>query len=191
MSTTDKTHYRKAFDSPYLSSADIVEPTPLTVAYVRLEPDHTKKTKDLFNTAHFVEKELRPGEKLKPMILNATNSKQMKNLTGTPFIEEWNNVRVTVYVDPNVKFGKESVEGLRISSKAPAPPVDVGALIDRINACATPETLQDAWKIGGNALRESGNRDGYAKLKDAVTARLEVIRAEQAAQADALMETTA
>lgn len=27
--TTEKTHYRKAFDSPYLSSADIVEPTVL------------------------------------------------------------------------------------------------------------------------------------------------------------------
>ncbi len=25
--TDSKTHYRKAFDSPYLSSADIVEPT--------------------------------------------------------------------------------------------------------------------------------------------------------------------
>lgn len=119
MMSNDKTHYRKAFDSPYLSSADIVEPTVLTVAYVALETDHTKKTKDKFNTAHFVEKELRPGEKLKPMILNATNSKTMKNLTGTPFIEDWQNVPITVYVDSNVKFGKESVEGLRISPRAP------------------------------------------------------------------------
>jgi hypothetical protein len=66
-----------------------------------------------------VEKELRPGEKLKPMILNATNSKTMKMLTGTPFIEDWQNVPITVYVDSNVKFGKESVEGLRISPRAP------------------------------------------------------------------------
>lgn len=117
--TTEKTHYRKAFDSPYLSSADIVEPTVLTVAYVALESDHTKKTKDKFNTAHFVEKELRPGEKLKPMILNATNSKTMKMLTGTPFIDDWKGVQITVYVDGNVKFGKESVEGLRISPRAP------------------------------------------------------------------------
>ena len=69
MMSDEKTHYRKAFDSPYLSSADIVEPTVLTVKYVRLEPDRTKKTKDNFNTAHFAEKELRPGEALKPMIL--------------------------------------------------------------------------------------------------------------------------
>lgn len=116
---TDKTHYRKAFDSPYLSSADIVEPTMLTIARVTLEKDRTKKTGDVFNTAHFAEKELRPGEKLKPMILNASNSKTMKALSGTPFIEDWTNIRVTIYVDHNVRFGKETVEGLRISPHAP------------------------------------------------------------------------
>lgn len=116
---SDKTHYRKAFDSPYLSSADIVEPTILTVKGVRLEPDKTKKTKDLFNTAYFVEKEIRPGEKLKPMILNATNSKTMKGLTNSAFIDDWNGVSVTVYVDPSVRFGKDTVEGLRISPHVP------------------------------------------------------------------------
>lgn len=109
-----KTHYRKAFDSPYLSSADIVEPVVLNVSHVALEPDHTKKTKDLFNTAHFAEKEIRPGEVLKPMILNAGNSKTMKEITGSAFIDDWNNVSITVYVDPNVRWGKETVEGLRI-----------------------------------------------------------------------------
>lgn len=116
---TTKTHYRKAFDSPYLSSADIVEPTVLTIRLVALEPDKTKKTKDVFNTAHFVEKEIRPGEPLKPMILNATNSKTMKALTGSAFLEDWQNVRVTIYVDNNVRFGKEVMEGLRISPHAP------------------------------------------------------------------------
>lgn len=119
MSDQAKTHYRKAFDSPYLSSADIVEPTVLTVSRVSLEIDRTKKTKDMFNTAHFVEKELRPGEKLKPMILNASNSKTMKGLTGSAFIDDWQNIRITVYVDHNVRFGKETVEGLRISPHAP------------------------------------------------------------------------
>lgn len=117
--SAEKTHYRKAFDSPYLSSADIVEPTVLTVHHVSLEIDKTKKTKDMFNTAHFAEKEIRQGEKLKPMILNATNSKTMKGLTGSAFIDDWKDVRITVYVDQNVRFGKESVEGLRISPHAP------------------------------------------------------------------------
>lgn len=115
----EKTHYRKAFNSPYLSSADITEPTVLTIARVVLEPDKTKKTKDVFNTAYFVQKEIRKGEPLKPMILNATNSKTLKTLNGSAFIEDWENMQVTIYVDPNVRFGKETMEGLRIS---PLPP---------------------------------------------------------------------
>lgn len=114
-----KTHYRKAFDSPYLSSADIVESTVFTIKHVALEPDHTHKTKDSFNTAYFAEKEIRPGEPLKPMILNAHNSKIMSNLAGSKFIDDWVNIPVMVYVDSNVRFGKETVEGLRISPMRP------------------------------------------------------------------------
>ena len=110
-----KTHFRKVFNSPYLSSVDIVKPTPLTIARVTQEPDKTKKTKDVFNTAYFVEREVRPGEKLKPMILNATNSKAVKNITGSSFIEDWTGVRIMVYVDKDVKFGRDTVEGLRIA----------------------------------------------------------------------------
>lgn len=145
MSEAEKTHYRKAFDSPYLSSADIVEPTVLTVKCVRLEIDHTKKTKDMFNTAYFVEKEIRRGEKLKPMILNATNSKTMKGLTGSAFIDDWNNVRITIYVDHSVRFGKETVEGLRISPHAPED---------------APKQLTPAMKKAWANAKEAFKRDG-------------------------------
>lgn len=117
--SNEKTHYRKAFNSPYLSSADIVEPTVLTILNVKLLQDKTKKTKDLFNTAFFVEKEIRKGEVLKPMILNATNSRILKNLSGSPFIDDWNNIHVTIYVDKNIRFGRDTVEGLRVSTEAP------------------------------------------------------------------------
>ena len=37
----------------------------------------------------------------------------MRNLTGSPFIDDWVNVdSVMIYVDNNVRFGKEIVEGL-------------------------------------------------------------------------------
>lgn len=114
----NKTHYRKAFNSPYLSSADIVGPTILTVQRVALELDRTKKTKDHFNTIHFVEKELRKGEALKPMILNAHNSKVMREICGSHFIEDWNGP-ITVYVEQGIKFGRDTVEGLRIMPHRP------------------------------------------------------------------------
>jgi hypothetical protein len=114
------THYRKAFNSPYLSAADITEPTKLTIKCVKLEADKSKKTKDSFNTAYFVEKEIRQGEPLKPMILNACNSKTMKGFAKSAFLEDWNNITVTIYVDPSVRFGRDTVEGLRISSEKPS-----------------------------------------------------------------------
>lgn len=119
MSNETKTHFRKAFNSPYLSSADIVEPTVLTLSRVTLEGDKTKKTKDLFNTAFFVETEIRKGEKLKPMILNATNSKTLKTLTGSPFIDDWTGHQITVYVDHGVRMMGDTVDGLRISPEKP------------------------------------------------------------------------
>ena len=116
----DQTHYRKAFKSPYLSSADITEPTKLTIKYVKLEPDKSKRTKESFNTAHFVEKEIRHGEELKPMILNAGNSSIIKNFVRSPYLEKWKDIHITIYVDPNVGYGRETVEGLRISSEQPS-----------------------------------------------------------------------
>jgi hypothetical protein len=148
MNDTSKTHYRKAFNSPYLSSADIVEPTVLKISHVRLEPDKTKKTKDLFNTAYFAEKELRPGEALKPMILNATNSRTMKHLTGTPFIDDWNDIHVTVYVDPNVRMMGETVEGLRISTEHP-----------RLEKPELTPDLKNKWANAIAAYKRDGNFD--------------------------------
>ena len=155
MTENTKTHYRKAFDSPYLSSADIVEATVLTVKNVTLEIDRTKKTKDLFNTAHFVERELRAGEKLKPMILNASNSKTLKGLTGSAFIDDWQNVRITVYVDHNVRFGKETVEGLRISPHAP----EAGKRV------LTPAMVK-AWANAKEAYKRDGTLDGVLERMD-------------------------
>jgi hypothetical protein len=152
MNAAAKTHFRKAFDSPYLSSADIVEPTVLTISRVTLEADKTKKTKDKFNTAWFAEKEIRPGEPLKPMILNATNSKTMKAITGSPFIDDWQNVAVTVYVDPNVKFGKEIMEGLRIR---PRP----------VRSVLTPSQTK-AWENAKAAYRRDGNLEAVLSRVD-------------------------
>ena len=134
---TSQTHYRKAFNSPYLSSADIVEPTVLTIESVKLLPDSTNKTKDKFNTAYFAEKEIRPGEKLKPMILNVHNSKVMCDMCGSPFIEDWRGA-VTVYVDKDVRFGRDVVEGLRLKAGSAyiteQQAADLSALIDEVNA---------------------------------------------------------
>jgi len=113
------THYRKAFNSPYLSAADIVGPTNLTISHVLLQPDASNKSKDFFNTAYFAEREIREGEVLKPMILNVGNSKMVAGFSGSKFIEHWQNIRVTIFVAENVKYGRDLVEGLRVSAEQP------------------------------------------------------------------------
>jgi len=155
----EKTHYRKAFDSPYLSSADLTEPTVFTIKHVRLEPDHTKKSGDSFNTAYFTEAELRPGEKLKPMILNAHNSKVMKQMIGSAFIDDWNNTPVTIYVETGIRFGRDVVDGLRISTEPP-----------NVRRKLVQDSVQ--W---GNAV-EAYIRDGNL---DAVKARVDVDPADE------------
>lgn len=167
---TEKTHYRKAFNSPYLSSADITEPTRLTIARVALEKDKTKKTKEDFNTAYFAEHELRPGEKLKPMILNATNSKQVAAIAGSAYIDDWVNVSITVYVDPAVKFGKDVVEGLRIMRAKPRREL-------------TPESAR-AWANAVAALKRDGNLDAVLAHMDVSDANRSLI----AAQAEGIVE---
>ena len=169
--TTEKTHFRKAFDSPYVGSADLVEPTILTISHVRLEPDHTKKTKEVFNTAFFVEQELRRGEKLKPMILNASNSKTMRTLAGSPYIDDWKNIRVTIYVDPQVKFGREVVEGLRISPHAP----------EKARPVLTPANAK-RWAAAKAAYLRDGNLNAVLEHMDISSANESALIAEANAE---------
>jgi len=166
--TKEKTHYRKAFNSPYLSSADMVEPTILTIKSVRLEGDKSKKTKDFFNTAYFAEKEIRPGEELKPMILNAGNSRIMKKLAGSPFIDDWKNVNITVYVDTNVRFGRDTVEGLRISAEPPR--------------MQKPQLMPDTteWTRAVSAFKETGNFSAIEKHRVISDGHKEQIKDEAA-----------
>lgn len=145
----NKTHYRKAFKSPYLSSADIIGDTSLTIDKVLLEPDRTKKTTDNFNTAYFTEREIRQGEPLKPMILNAVNSKTMYDITGSHFIEDWINVRIVVYVDKNVRMMGNIVEGLRVKKAAEKPEV-------------TPQNIQK-WERAKLVYKRDGKFDEVLK----------------------------
>ena len=69
-------------------------------------------------------------EDVKPMILNATNSKTIQKLFKTPYIEEWAGRKIQLYVTEVSAFG-EKVDAVRVR---PFPPeeetydcVDCGA----------------------------------------------------------------
>ena len=50
----------------------------------------------------------------KPLILNKTNMKTIQKIYKTPYIEDWAGRAIQIYYDPTVKFGRDTVGGLRI-----------------------------------------------------------------------------
>lgn len=109
-----KTHWKKAFKSDYLSSADIDEKElSLVIKNVVYKECITASGKKFCNVAIFT-------DGTKPMILNVGNSKIIKRFSGGKIhIEEWVNIPIKVYVDTKVKFGGDLVEGLRIRETQP------------------------------------------------------------------------
>jgi len=111
----NKTHWKKAFKSDYLSSSDIDnEDLILTIKFVKFQECKTANGKKMCNVAHFSD------VNIKPMILNVTNSKVLKKFSGNKtHLEDWTNLKVSIYVDKNVRFGNENVEGLRFRATRP------------------------------------------------------------------------
>ena len=158
--TESRTHFKKVFNSPYLSSSDIEGMTNLTISHVFQEPDRTKRTKENFNTAFFIEKTLPDGMQLKPMILNVGNSKMLVQFTGSKYIEDWKNVPVSIFVLENVRIGREVTEGLRISPNQPAQRKE---LLTRTHK---------SWQNAINSFKQHGNLN-------AVLARMEISQEDQ------------
>lgn len=117
----NKHHYRNVFKSDHLGSADledfIEKGTKLifTIKEVRQEKGAKVAGKKIdANIAYFV-------ENIKPLVLNATNSKIVKSFTiskehpnGSPFVEDWKNLTIELYIDENVQMKGEKTQGVRI-----------------------------------------------------------------------------
>lgn len=110
METKTFTHWRKGDDSNYLMSWDVEGEMKATIiSVVRKDAEVRGKSKSC-RVATF-------KEKLKPMIINATNGKVIENAIGSYHIENWKaiDLPVILFVDEAVKgFGKEVTRGLRI-----------------------------------------------------------------------------
>ena len=112
----EKTHYRKVFKSDHLGVADLedfIEAKSnliFTIRQVKQEVGaRVAGKKGNFNIAYFV-------EKIKPLVLNATNSKTMKALSGgSSFVEDWSGITVQLYIDKTAAFAGEITGGVRIN----------------------------------------------------------------------------
>jgi len=117
-----KTHYRKVFKSDHLGVADLEDLIEegkqliFTIKEVKQEIGASVAgRKGNFNIAYF-------KEPIKPMVLNATNSKTVKGFCGgSPFVEDWKDILVKLNIDATVKMKGEVVGGVRIDFVQPFP----------------------------------------------------------------------
>lgn len=115
----EKQHFRKVYKSDHLGAADLEEMIEegkrliFTIKEVKQEVATVAGKKGEFNIAYF-------HENIKPWVLNATNAKVVKLFAGgSPFVNDWKNVPVELYVDENVKMKGETVGGVRIKHMKP------------------------------------------------------------------------
>lgn len=109
-----KTHWKKMVNMDYLGTYSLEDgkDITLTIDYVRQEVvTGNSGRKEQCMVAHF-------KENVKPMILNRTNAKTITKVVGSPYIEDWNGKRITLYAD-TTRFGGDIVECLRVRPYAP------------------------------------------------------------------------
>lgn len=150
-----KTHYRKVFKSDHLGIVDLEEYVEngsnlvFTISSVRQSRGENVAGKKIdCNVAVF-------KENIKPLVLNATNSKTLRKITGSPFIEDWVGIPVQLYIDHNVKMKGEVVGGVRISPKKPIvslPELNEkhdqwGMALDKVNGGMTREELSTFFTV--------------------------------------------
>lgn len=144
----NKTHYRKVFKSDHLSSADLEQMIEegksliFTVTHVNAEFDTKVAGKKInANIAYF-------KEPIKPLVLNAENSNILRNLSGgTPWVDDWKNISVELYVKSNIRFGKELVDGVRIKEQAPKifTPEEINEIKSKIEKCEDLDSLSQLY----------------------------------------------
>ena len=112
METKTKLHHWKALTNPlYLGSYDFQqnEERTVTVKDVKREMVKGQEGTEEHTIVHFV-------EAYKPMIMNATNSKMLTNLSGSPYVEKWIGTSFKLVVVKIKAFG-EFIDALRIKSE--------------------------------------------------------------------------
>ena len=160
----------QAYPSSYLAQDDVREgPIRATIADVRIETIGGGDRAEEKPVMHFQE------EKLKTFVLNQTNWAAIEEAYG-PESDGWKGKPIELYLDPGVKFGRETVGGVRV--RVPS----------REAVLSMEEALAQALKVGKTrddfvaALKAKGLK-GYTPAKDSAIAR-EVLAAWEADKLD-------
>lgn len=146
------THWRK-LDNPDYLGAYAFEPNEEKVLTIRAVMRKLVKgaegKEEECTIVYFAEPE-------KPMILNATNAKEITRRAGSPYIENWAGVRIVVGVERVKAFG-DVVDAVRVLKKAP-PVQSLGA--DLICSYCGEKITDSAGWTGAQIARSTQKRFG-------------------------------
>lgn len=148
------THFKKLTNSDYLGVYALDNGNDLiaTIASIGVETiTGANGKKEDCTVMHF-------REAIKPMITNITNLKTMAKLFKTPYVEKWVGRQIQIYADYNVRFGGETVEGLRIRPTLPAPTstkcADCNENIQPVGKASAQQVAEHTQRIYGKPLCE-------------------------------------
>lgn len=115
MSNKGKTHWKSFFDYTYLGSQDFDNPKENILEIVRFNrEDHKVHKGEVKSFLVIYFKGIAKG-----MIVNKVNSRAIMVATKSAFVEDWVGKKVCLFIKPDVQFGGEITEALRIKSEAP------------------------------------------------------------------------
>ena len=104
------THWKKLTNPDYLGSYALTPGEDLIVTIASVANETVTGTDGKKETCMV----MRFQENVKPMVLNATNSKTITKLLKTPYIEYWKGRKIQIFVQEGIKAFGEVVDALRI-----------------------------------------------------------------------------
>lgn len=112
----DKTHWKKVVSDPnYLGEADFNEGEEKVATIARVARDEVIQTaegKSKKAVVYF-------REQLKPMILNVARSKAIEKVCGSPYFEDWVDVKIQLYIEHGIKAFGDVVSAVRVRPRKP------------------------------------------------------------------------
>jgi len=147
----EKTHYKKLRDVNYIGAFELMPEDGKTIELVVKITGVKKEELKNAEKNHGLVLHL---EGQKPMIVNSVNAKAITKVAGSPFVEDWIGLYLTLYVAKIRAFG-ENMEALRVKDVAPV-----------IEKASLPEFLptNKNWQKAIDGVRE-----GKTTLEQALT----------------------
>jgi len=112
-----KTHWKKLENPDYIGAYSLDEGKDMQVTIINVKREMITGTGGKKEECTIAELK---GQK--PFILNRTNMKMIQKIYATPYIEEWKEKSITLYVAKIKAFGEDNVECLRIRAQKPELP---------------------------------------------------------------------